>query len=94
MLSSSKIHFRRAILGGGGDLLISRGTPNLVPWKTAKFGTNNCIINNFLHCEFHLSMFSSSSKILLWEENFGEGVPPHTPPGGLLNLDQAIVKNI
>jgi len=36
----------------------------LLPEDT-KFGQNNCLTNNFLHCEFQLSMFSSL-KVLFW----------------------------
>jgi len=40
-------------------------------WKTPKFGPNSCLTNNFLHCEFQLSMFSSW-KVLFWEGIFGK----------------------
>jgi len=33
------------------------------PWRNPKFFPNNCLTNNFLHCKFQLSMFSSS-KVL------------------------------
>jgi len=36
------------------------------PQKTPKFGSSNCLTNNFLNCEFQLSMLSSS-KVSFWE---------------------------
>jgi len=54
--------------------------------KTSKFSPNNCLTNNFLHYEFHLSMFSSS-KILVWEGNFFESgvvAPPKFDPKNCL----------
>jgi len=50
--------------------------------KTPKFGLTNCLTNNFLHCEFQLSMLSSLKV------SFGEVRPP--PPGGSPNLLQII----
>jgi len=41
------------------------GLPFPLPRKTPKFGPNNCHTNNFLHCEFQLSMFSSSKVSFL-----------------------------
>jgi len=78
-----KFHFRRAIFGGRGAGP-PRGTPNLISWKTAKFGPNNCLANNFLHCEFQLSILNSS-KVLLW--GGGAGICPQNTP----NLVQTIV---
>jgi len=49
--------------------------------RTPKFGPNNCLTNNFLHCEFQFSMLSSS-KVSFW------GV---RPPGGSPNLVKTIV---
>jgi len=34
--------------------------------RTPKFGQNNCITNKSLHCEFQLSMFSSSKVSFNW----------------------------
>jgi len=48
------------LLGPNLGVFLGRAIPpknpeDLVPWKTAKFGPNNCLTNNFLHCEFQLS---------------------------------------
>jgi len=37
----------------------------IAPRKTTKFGQNNCLTCKFLHCEFLLTMLSSS-KVLFW----------------------------
>jgi len=52
------------------------------PRKTLKFGPNNCLTNNFLrvHCEFQLSMLSSSK--VSWGGgggHFGEFPPEEFP---------------
>jgi len=61
-----KFHFRRAI----GRAFSGSDFSEFEPQRTLKFGPNNCLLNNFLHYEFQLSMLSSS-KILFWEGHFG-----------------------
>jgi len=52
--------------------------------RTPKFSQKNCLINNFRHCEFQLSMFSSL-KVLFWEVYFEEFFPRKTPKFGQKN---------
>jgi len=66
------------------------GVRSLSSRKTPKYGSNNSLSSNFLHCEFQLSMMSGS-KVLFWENHFGELGPF---PGGPLNLVRAIVSQI
>jgi len=49
--------------------------------RTPKFGPNNCLTNIFLHCEFQISMLSSS-KVSFWEDYFGGLSPQKTPKFG------------
>jgi len=86
MFSISKIPLWEGHFGG---LPLSPEAPNLIPWRTPKFGPNNCLTNNFLHYEIQLSMLSSS-KVLFWG-----GVAPRGPqiwfPERPLNLVKTIV---
>jgi len=50
------------------------------PRRTHKFGQNNCLTYNFLHCEFQISMLSSS-KVTFW----GGSPPLRTPKFGQNN---------
>jgi len=59
MLSSSKVSFWGPFW-------------RVCPRKTSKFSQNNCLTNNFLHCEFQLSM-SSRSKWLFFRPTFWGG---------------------
>jgi len=51
--------------------------------KTTKFGQINCLTNNFLHCKFHLFMFSSSKVYL--GGHFRWFLPQRTPKFGQNN---------
>jgi len=55
--------FKSFILGGSPP-----------PRRTPKFGQNNRLTYNFLHCEFQISMLSSS-KVTFWGGHFGEFAP-------------------
>jgi len=73
MLSSSKVLFLKGHFAGVRP-----------PWKTPKFGQNNCLTNNFQHSEFQLSMLSSS-KVLFLGGHFG-GVLPLVRPQNLVKI--------
>jgi len=58
------------------------------PWRAPKFCPNNCLTNNFLICEFQLSMLSSSQVLFLGAILRG------LPPEGLPTLVKIIVSPI
>jgi len=81
MFSSSKVLFWGPIWGA---LLRA-----LSPTGGRKLGQNNRLTSNFLHCEFQLSMFSSS-KVLFREGGYFGG----STLAGLPNLVSLIVSQI
>jgi len=68
-----------------GEAILGRFPPQRAP----KFCPNNCLTNNFLLCEFQLSMLSSSKKFYFWGVIFGG-----SRPGGPPNLVKIIVSLI
>jgi len=69
MLSSLKYFLGEDILGGS------------LPQRAPKFCPNNCLTNNFLLCEFQLSMAEQ-----LKSSNFGGFAPPPREPPNLFKI--------
>jgi len=75
MFSSSKVSFLGRPFWEVHPLSPESPKMRFAPQKTPKFGPNNSLTNNFLHCEFQLSMFSSSKVLFLGVLPPPEGFP-------------------